>query len=145
MSPKQTIENSLMLCFSTGANVIGVESNAYQSSLLFWFDEICKERGIEGIHIVEIIAAGKKIKRILLYLKQLLNGDVYLGYEVRAAVFKEALSLKPSKANNRDNILDMGAHWQQMIEKYEHLIAFPHSVSAQEFGSAKVIENNSPF
>jgi hypothetical protein len=145
MSPGETIENSLILCFKSGANVIGVESNAYQSSLLYWFDRICKERGIEGIEFVEILAKGKKNGRILNYLKQLLKGEVYLGNEVRPAVFKEALAFKSNKTNNRDNILDMGAHWQQMITKYRHLIKLPHSIENQEFGGAKVVENNSSF
>ena len=144
-SPGDTIEETLKICFATGANVIGVESTAYQYSLLYWFDKICKEKGIEGIELVEITAKGKKNGRILSYLKQLLGGDVYLAFEIRAAVFKEALSFKPKKVNNRDNILDMGAHWQQMIEKFDHLIKLPHSLEAADWSGAKVVENNTSF
>jgi hypothetical protein len=144
-SPLETIEAALIMCFNFGANVIGVEAVSYQASLLFWFDKVCQERGIEGIELVEISAKGKKNKRILNYLKQALAGEVFLAHAIRKYVFKEALSFKPAKTNNRDNILDMASNWQQMMEKYGYLIKMPHSLDGAEYGSAKVLEHNTSF
>jgi hypothetical protein len=145
LSPKQTIQDALKICFSTGANLIAVEANAYQSTLLFWFGEVCRELEIEGIHLVPVIASGKKTKRILTFLKQLLSGDVYLDDPVREPVFSEALSFKPAKTNNKDNKLDAGAHWQQTIEKYRHLIQLPTAMEADNWKQLGVVEDNTPF
>lgn len=143
LSPRETIEKSFQLCFASGANLIGVESTAYQSTLLFWFNEVATDLGIEGIHFVELPAKGKKNSRILNYLKQLLKGDVYLGNDVRATVFTQALGFKPQKTNNKDDILDMAAKWQQVIEKYRWLIALPIAALLQPKG--KMIEDNNPY
>jgi hypothetical protein len=143
-SPKDTIQKSLSMCFRTGANLIGVESTAYQSSLLFWFNEIATELNIEGIEFVELVAKGKKNGRILSYLKQLLKGDTYLANAVRAVIFKQALAFKPSKTNNRDDVLDAAEKWQQVIEKFRWMIQLPSAVTAQS-NANEFIENNSSF
>jgi hypothetical protein len=145
LSPKETIEKALNFCFSRGATVIGVESTAYQYSLLFWFDFFAKELGVEGIQFVEIKHHGKKNARLIGYLKQLLKGESYLGRKVRAKVFSQALAFKPNKTNNRDDILDTAADWQQMMELYRHLIALPGALLNQEYGATGVVENNSCF
>lgn len=143
LSPLSTIQEALKLCFSDGANLIAVENAAYQSSLLFWFDHVCKELGIgEGIHFVEVTPIGKKNGRILDYFKQLLRGDVYVGTEARQKVFDQALAFKPSKPNNDDNIVDMASYWQQVIEKYENLIALPHAPQNVEFALAHVVDES---
>lgn len=148
LSPLATIQHALQMCFTHGANVIGVESTAYQSSLLFWFNHVCEELGIgQGLHFVELTPQGNKTKRILQYLKQLLRGEVYLALKCREPMFNEALSFKPAKTNNDDNKLDMASYWQQMIEKYQFLIALPHAVSNTDFEGAKVLgmEDNCPY
>ena len=38
MDPLDTINHTLDLCHKWGTNVIGIESNAYQASLKFWFN-----------------------------------------------------------------------------------------------------------
>lgn len=144
LSPLATIQKALEMCFRTGANLIAVENAAYQSSLLFWFDHVCKQLEIgDGLHFVEVTPVGKKNGRILDWLKQLLKGSCFLGAKVRQVVFDQALSFKPAKTNNDDNILDMGSYWQQVIEKYRNLIALPASAGNQEFARAKVIDDGS--
>lgn len=157
LSPLDTIKSALTFCFTTGANVIAVENSAYQSSLLFWFNHVCQELQIgSGIHFVEVQPMGKKNKRILAFFKQLLPAksapdtpvkepDVYLGAKVREKVFNQALSFRPSKTTNDDNIIDMGSYWQQVLEKYEHLIALPHAMSNADYDTAKVEEFSSSF
>lgn len=146
-SPLQTIHEALKLCFESGANLIAVESNAYQSSLLFWFDKIAQELGIDqgAIHFVEVLATGKKTQRIIGFLKQMLSGkEIFIGFECREPLFKQALSFKPAKSNNEDDILDNGSHWQQVIQKYEGLIHLPIKVNQYDT-QAKVIEDNCSF
>lgn len=143
LSPRETIMESFNLCFATGANVIGVESVAYQSSLLFWFTELAREMGVEGIDFVELTVRGKKNTRILAYLKKLLKGDSYLANDVRSVVFHQALAFKPAKTNNRDDILDMGEKEQQIMEKFRWLCRLPTAVSM--FPEGRVIEDNSCF
>jgi hypothetical protein len=145
LSPKQTIEESFKLAFKHGVTVIAVESVAYQSTLLFWFDEVSKELEISGIYFVPVMPHGKKAARILGYIKQLLGGDVYMAYGVREEVVRQIVDLKPNRANQRDDILDMASYWQQVMEKYEHLIAFPHTIEGQEYSAAKVVNDNCSF
>lgn len=144
LSPKETIQKSFELCFRHGANCIGVESVAYQSSLLFWFNEIATEIGIEGISFVELKPKGKKNGRILNFLKQILAGECYLARDVRKVIFQQALGFKPNKTNNTDDILDMSAYWQQTIELYRYLITMPTSVIDQTM-AGKLIEDASSF
>lgn len=146
LSPLDTIKAALTMCFSSGANVIVVESAAYQASLLFWFNHICEELEIgQGLHFVEVFPQGNKTKRILNYLKQLRKGEVYLSLNCREPMFSEATCFKPAKHNNDDNKLDMAAYWQQAIEKYLHLIALPHAISNTDYDGAKVLEDNCPY
>lgn len=143
LSPRETIEKSFELCFESGANLIGVESVAYQSSLLFWFEEVGKLIGVEGIDFVELTSRGKKASRILNYLKKLLKSDTFLANDVRADVFSQALAFKPHKTNNRDDILDMAEKEQQVLEKFRWVIRLPSAVLTEAPG--KLIEDTTSF
>lgn len=157
LSPLQTIEAALEMAMRSGATVIAVEGVAYQSSLLFWFDRVAQEIQLQGIEFVEVMPKGTKNGRILLYFKQLLGmrdkdnpekqlaPDVYLGFDVRAHVFKEISEFRPNTKNNVDNIIDMGSYWQQVMEKYSHLIALPHTLNKQDSDGVGVPTDNASF
>jgi hypothetical protein len=159
-SPLDTITQTLILALETGCPLIGVESVAYQTSLLFWFAKICEKHEIEGINFVELTPKGRpKNTRILTMFKRLvgsrIHGEVsrseegkpslFLHDSVRAAVFNEVASFKPSRRDNIDNILDNLAYSEDMMHDYEALMIHPISVDARLYDEAKVLENNCCF
>lgn len=146
--PKQTIQEALKFCFTKGANVIAVEDTAYQGSLLFWFEEVCKELQIgEGLYFVALTPIGKKTARIIAFLKQILkkNPDIYIGMECRELLFNQALAYKPAKQKNSDDVLDNGSYWNQFIEKYKHLVALPAKIDIKDPLSVLITEDNCCF
>lgn len=155
MNPKQTIINSLKMALLNGATLICVESVAYQSTLLFWFNEVCEEIELTGIVFGEVFPRGlPKNHRIVQWFKRLLpqvdkdTGKVnppneYLSEKVRARVMFEAQNFRPMKKDNQDNIIDNGAYAQQAVELYGTQIAIP--AMADHGTAAKVVEQNSPF
>ena len=146
--PKQTIQNALKLCFTTGANVIAVEDTAYQGSLLFWFEEVCKELEIgQGLYFVALTPIGKKSARIIAFLKSILkkNPDTYIGMECREPLFNQALAYKPARQKNQDDILDNGSYVDQFMEKYRHLVALPAKVDTKNSLEVYQTEDNCSF
>lgn len=140
-SPSETIEKTLRLCLIKNCKVIGVESNAYQYSLLFWFNHFIQQLEIEGIHLCEIYSGSmSKNNRIKEMLKELLTGVVQLGAKVRSLVINEIVNWNPLRNDNVDNKLDVVAYAMKMIEGYGHLMEFDGSLQEQEIAGAVVME-----
>ena len=151
-SPGDTIKKTLQLCLEKGCYLIAVEGTAYQVSLLYWFDRICREAGIEGIHFVELFTKGRpKTSRILTMFKSLIPDEgtgkpgLYLRNSLRAKVFYEITQFKPGKKDNTDNILDNLAYVQDVMQDYGPLTWNPLSAESISFSEAKVVEFNSPY
>lgn len=107
-TPLQAIHAALTFCFETGCRVIGCESNAYQATFLFWFDFICKQLSIEGIHFVEIYSLHKsKNARVADTIKALEAGEVMLTAHTKPPVIKQVVEYNPLKTKNVDEILDL--------------------------------------
>lgn len=122
-SPLETIKEALSLCEKHNCQVIAVESNAYQYSLLFWFDHVATQIGLEGIHFVEVYSGRRsKNSRILDMFKQYSGGDIQVHPNVRSLVHDQMASFRPLKTDNVDNILDLLTYAPKVIEKYGALI-----------------------
>ena len=52
LSPIDTIRKALEYALEHNCRLIAIESVAYQASLKFWFEYVCKQLGIEGIECV---------------------------------------------------------------------------------------------
>lgn len=123
MSPGDTIKNALKMAMVNGVTVIAVESNAYQRSLLYWFDFIAKQVGISGIHFVELYSgANSKNTRIAEALRQLNKGEIMMASVVRNKVIKQIVDWNPLKKDNTDGLLDILAYMQKCVELYGSLM-----------------------
>jgi hypothetical protein len=145
-SPKETIKQTLKMCMQYGCYHIFVESNAYQYTLKFWFDEAIAELGIIGIEVLDIYSGrASKNSRILAALKLYSEGAFYIHPDARAAVHSQIRDFKPLSTENTDGLLDIITYMPQVLEKYGAYIASSSVLSGQEFDAIKVLEHTSPF
>lgn len=139
LSPGDSIEESLKLCFKYNCFVVAVESNAYQYSHLYWFNYICNQRGIIGINCVDVYSGSiSKNSRILTMFKSLIASEQYLSKAVRAQVFSQITAFNPLKTNNVDGILDLLTYAPKVVELYGEFIVSQLTLSLQEHDAIKV-------
>ena len=122
-SPLETINKALEMALTRNTRLIAVEGVAYQSTLLFWFDHVCRERGISGIELVELSPKGQaKNNRIKRGLLQLLAGEIYLHPSVRSLVLNQIQEWNPLKTDNTDDIIDPIGYVDEIMKDYPELI-----------------------
>lgn len=139
-TPLECIKVALTMCFTHRCQLVAVEDVAYQSTLLFWFNFICEQLNIEGIHFVGVKTKGvAKNSRIMAWFKNLLKGETYLGEEVRSYVLNQIVHFDPKTKQNKDDALDVGAYALPTWQEYGHLAVVPDWLEAQEF------ENSAPM
>jgi hypothetical protein len=124
-SPLQCIEAAIDMGWLYNCPYIFVESVAYQASYLFWFNHLCTQREITGFQLNEIYpGSNSKPTRIGSFLKQLITGpdgelpDIYLHSNVRTHVLYQATQFKPSRRDNKDDILDLGSLLNNVVSKW---------------------------
>ena len=147
-SPMQTIEHALAIALRRRCSVIAIESNAYQYSLLYWFDFICAQRGISGIRAVEVYSGRySKNSRILQMFKTLLDGSVAVHPSCRPKVNAQIAAFNPHKTDNTDGLLDLLTYAPKVKELYSSEILATVEVELQENAAIQVWEahENSPF
>jgi len=147
-SPGETIEESLKIALRRGCSVIAIESNAYQYSLNYWFNFICTQRGIIGIHPVEIYSGTySKNSRILTMFKQLLAGEILIHPDCSAACNLQISQFNPLKRDNTDGLLDLLTYAPKVIEMYMDLILSGLQIIEQEFNEIRIYDEieNSAF
>jgi hypothetical protein len=146
LSPGDTIRESLKLCFKHGVSIIAIESNAFQYSLLYWFNFITTQMGVIGIEPVEVYSGVQnKNARILAMFMQLLRGEVWIHPDCVPATYLQISQFNPLKRDNTDGLLDLLTYAPKVLELYGHQIAATSVILEQEYGRAEVLENNSPF
>lgn len=146
LSPGDTIRKALGLALRRNCRLIVVESNAYQYSMLYWFDFFCQQMGIEGIQAVPIYSgSASKITRILSMFKELLAGEVMIAPAVKAAVYMQISQFNPLKRDNTDGILDLLTYAPRVIAEFAEFITSLNIIESQEYSSLEVLENNSCF
>lgn len=89
--------------------VIFTEDYGSQAIILGWFNHWIEYLKIEGLHI-QGINRGRlsKTQAIIDYLKGLMAGTQLLSPKVRSSVITQATNFDVTKANNKDDILDVG-------------------------------------
>jgi hypothetical protein len=146
LSPGDTIKHTLLLALKTNTTLIGVESTAYQASLLYWFEFICKQLGIAGIEFVELHSGSfSKSKRITDGIKMLSGREMLLHPRVKGSVIGQLTGWNPLKRDNVDGILDILGYAPQMLEKYGHLMSIEGEIINQEYENSTVVAVNCQF
>ena len=122
LTPKETIRQTLSFGIANNCQYVFVEDIAYQDSLLFWFEEVCRVEGIKGFTFLPVNRGNKaKNTAIVAMLKQL-QGTQLLGYDQKSEpelgihpslitdVVFDALKFNPTTTNNSDDLLDIIAY-----------------------------------
>jgi hypothetical protein len=146
LSPGDTIREALKLCLTHNVQIIAIESNAFQYSLLYWFNFITTQMGIIGIEPVEVYSGSQsKNARILAMFLQLLKGEIAIHPDCVPATHLQITQFNPLKRDNTDGLLDLLTYAPKVLELYGHQLVSSSIIEAQEYSCAKVLEFNSPF
>lgn len=125
LDPLETITETLRLTTEYGINVIGIESNAYQASLKFWFDTEFQRNGIINMEVVELYSMNKKVERLLVWASMMKAG--YYGIpQGDIEITEQLLEFDPASENNHDDLIDGCAQAVPMLENFMHLILQNH-------------------
>lgn len=158
-NPLELIKEALLMAFACGARLIVVEAVAYQASLLFWFNKVCLDNGIEGFIFMPLkLGGGSKNAKILLALRKWAGKEkekdakeakpsLYVKDEVRPLIINEIIKFQPNKKNNQDTCLDLLTFCDRVVEQYRDLMWMPYEAEMQAVHGAapREIEDNCAF
>ena len=145
-SPGDTIRIALEYALTHNCRLIAVEANAYQYSLLYWFEFICLQMGILGIEAVPIYS-GKQAKnaRILEMFKGYAAGELFVHADARTAVHMQITGFNPMRTDNTDGLLDLLTYAPRVVAEFGEFVIASNIIETQEFDALEVLEFNSPF
>lgn len=122
-SPLETIRAAVKMGMERNTRLIAVEGVAYQSTLLFWFEQFCEQEGITGFYFVELSPKGQaKNNRIKRGLLRLLSSEIYLHPSIRSQVLHQITEWNPLKINNKDDIIDPIGYVEEVMRDYPEFI-----------------------
>lgn len=101
-------------------SVIGIESVAYQGTLMFWIDFVREQMGLEDFpFIIELSAWGRnKELRINSWVQAAMSGMYHIcGDHAFGLILREALSYRFGAGDNKDNVLDAAAYGLDVIHR----------------------------
>jgi hypothetical protein len=123
-SPEETIKRSIALAAKSGASLICVEANAYQYSLLYWFNKYIESLSMYELQVKPIYSGSRsKNSRILDMFKALVSGEIIVHPNCWAIVMNQIVQFNPLKTTNVDGILDCITYIPKVLTEYEHLIS----------------------
>lgn len=146
LSPGNTIRKALLMALENGVLTIAAESNGYQGTLLYWFDVVATQLGIQGLNFVEVFTGIKsKNSRISTMLKSLTANEIILHNDVKPHIINQIKNWNPMKINNVDNGLDLLTYSQKVIELYGPMLSTDNDFTDLEAMQAHVVANNTAF
>jgi len=145
-SPGETIRKALTFALTHNCRLIAVESNAYQYSLLYWFDFICQQMGVQGIEAVPVYSGTRsKNSRILEMFKGYAQGEIYVKDSAKLPVHLQITGFNPLKRDNTDGLLDLLTYAPKVIEEFGQYVIANNLIESQEYDALEVPDFNSPF
>lgn len=158
-NPLELIKQALIMAAESGCRLITVEDAAYQASLLFWFNKICEDNGIEGFHFQPLSVQGQsKNAKILAALREwqgekdpktgeYKKPSLMVSKEVRPLILNEIIKFNPLKKNKQDTCLDLLTMSKKLVEQYSDLMLMPHEAQFQMVALAapRSVEENCLF
>ena len=145
-SPGETIRKALTYALTNNCRLIAIEANAYQYSLLYWFNFICEQMGISGIEVVPIYSGSRaKNTRILEFFKAYAKGELFAREEARLSLHLQITQFQPLKRDNTDGILDLMTYAPRVVQEFGEFVVASNIIESQEFDGLEVPELNSPF
>lgn len=137
LSPGETIRKALSLALKHQCFFIAIESNAYQASLLYWFNFIMQQMQLTGIQCGEVYSGrNSKNSRILDMFKQLLKSELFYHPRTAVQVNLQISSFNALKKDNVDGILDLLTYAPKVLGLYGEYIQVKNIFEDQEWSSA---------
>lgn len=133
-SPLDTIRTAVELGLARNTRAIFVEGVAYQSTLLFWFEQFCttaelnKVGVIHGFKFLELSPKGvnknTRIKKGFTKLVPNMDGvpECYLHPTVRSLVIAQYMQWNPLKVTNIDDIIDPIGYVDEVMRDHQDVI-----------------------
>lgn len=141
MSPLETIKCMIKMMMKHNCSLAVVEGNAYQYSLLFWFNHVVEQLGIEGLNCVPIYSGRlSKNTRIMTMFKSYAKGEMFVHPSCTSKVHTQMAGFNPMKTNNIDGILDLLTYAPRVIEEHGDLLKFSTIQGRQEIDDIEKIE-----
>jgi hypothetical protein len=145
-SPGETIRIALKYALRHNCRLIVVEGNAYQYSLLYWFDFVCAQLGIQGIECVPIYSGSKsKNARILEMFKGYAAGELFSVGDAKLALHMQITQFNPLRRDNTDGLLDLMTYAPRVVQEFGEFVIAGNLIESQEFDAIDVPEFNSEF
>lgn len=149
-SPKETIVEALRMCAVHNCYLVVIESNAYQYTLKWWSEELCRQLGIVGINFVDIYSGkASKVTRIINMFKSYTKGEIWVHPRARALVHNQISGFNPLKTDNTDGLLDLLTYAPRVVAEFAALLAINTLEGMQEMTALEAQEYNeqttSPF
>ena len=145
-SPGETIRKALHYALTKRCGLIAVESNAYQYSLLYWFDFMKQQLGIEGVEAVPIYSGLRsKNARILEMFKAYASGELFIHADAKLDAHLQITQFNPLKRDNTDGILDLLTYAPRVVQEFGEYVISTNIIETQEFDAIEVPEFNSAF
>lgn len=145
-SPGDIIRETLKLCFRHGVTLVAVESNAFQYSLLYWFNFITTQMGVTGIEPVEVYSGSQsKNSRILAMFLQVLKGEIWIHPDAQPAAHLQMTQFNALKRDNTDGVLDLLTYIPKVIELYAPQLIQSSVILSQEYDGVTVLDDNAAF
>lgn len=148
-NPLELITQALVVALTNRCALIVVEGVNYQTSLLFWFDYICKQNSLEGFYFEGINPHMKsKNSRIKTNMRTLVRTEIagrvveptaYIGPKVMPQYKHQVMGWNPLVDKNVDELLDLNAYAPQVMQEFGELVSTEYSLESLEFQRAKVL------
>ena len=122
MSSPKAVARVLEEAIRHNVPLICVEANAFQTSLVEWFDFIIGQQGLHGLKIQPYHQSANKNGRLMRWFRGMERGEMQLTPETRSIVVDQSVKFKPEKANNLDDIIDSCEMAQRCGMMYSHLM-----------------------
>ena len=144
-NPEQVILKALTACQHYSIPIIFVESNAYQTTLVFWMEKYLKQLKLDSIIKVVPLPSGtsSKFQRIKAFVKLLVSKRWHLiGMEIYNKVTFQIYSYKITKQTNVDDIIDEQAMALKALNEHRNLILMSQFRGISQHELPRVKANN---
>lgn len=136
LDPEALIKKALELALKYRASLIGIESTAYQQTLCFWLEKYKAKLGLHGLHVVELSAGNRsKESRLRAFVAELKKKTYGMFPAVRTTFQFYAFKFILGQTKNKDDYLDSPAYGRQVMDKYQHLLAYIDPTKSGDWGA----------
>ena len=137
VTPLEMFQEIINQAFDWRLTYVGVESNAFQSVLIYIFNYWCRKYRYDNFVFVPLYNKNKKLDRIKSWCGMLHAGDTALNSD-DTAILDSLLDFRTDRTNNDDDLIDCCSFSVQMIDRHiEDIIEALHPDTAIDYELSK--------